>query len=79
MSNLSKKRFEAQEVWKHLKNTLEVSLSAILLNNYLIRITDGSFTDDVSGENHQFTIKMTIQAQPRTQPLVVPEETPQKS
>lgn len=67
-------RLDTSSIMKHLRETLTIALNALLKNEWVIRITEGSIQDDIEGVAHVLVVRLILHVEPRTQQPVLPEE-----
>lgn len=66
-------RLDTSSIMKHLRETLTIALNALLKNEWVIRITEGSIQDDTEGTAHVLVVRLILHVEPRTQQPVLPE------
>lgn len=74
-----KKRLDTSSIMQHIQQTLLIAIAALLKHEWVVRITEGSLSDDHPDENvHVLTLRLTIHLGLRTQPIAVPEESQER-
>lgn len=70
------KQYQVPNVSKHLSKTIEQTLSALLNNEAVVRITSGELSQGERNEDgsETWTMKVSIHLQPRTEALKISEE-----